>query len=250
MIEYRRANQAGFSLIEALVAMALMGLVLTGLASVTAQWLPNWGHGFASVQRNAVLARGVERLVADLTAAEYVPLGGGDDAHPLFIGSALSVTLVRPALGPNTKPGLEIVRIAEAAGNDGATLVRRRARFTPQGSDADSSHLPRLRDPVVLLHAPYRVSFSYAGDDRQWKDHWRDAKQLPRTIRILVRDTATERILPVSTAVTLHVDGPPSCQKSGKDGDCGKETSTHATPGKTPKEANSEAADNNTAVQQ
>ena len=119
MSRNRRASQAGFSLIEALVAMALMGMVLAGLGTVTAQWLPNWSRGFASVQRNAVLERGMERLDADLAAAEYVPLSGGNDVHPLFVGSALSVTLVRRALGPNTKAGLDIVRIAEEAGSNG-----------------------------------------------------------------------------------------------------------------------------------
>lgn len=222
-----RASQAGFSLIEALVAMALLGMVLGGLASVTAQWLPNWNRGFASVQRNAVLARGLDRLVADLASAEYIPRGGAS-THLLFAGSPFSVTLVRPALGPNTKPGLEIVRIGEETGKAGTVLVRRRARFVPQ--DADASRLPPLRDPVVLILPPYRVSFSYAGSDRKWKDDWREAKRLPRTVRILVRDGATEQILPVSTAVSLHVDGPPACQNASKAGGCGGGGASRAAP--------------------
>jgi general secretion pathway protein J len=36
-----RAREGGFTLIEAIVALALMGLVLSALASITAQWLPN-----------------------------------------------------------------------------------------------------------------------------------------------------------------------------------------------------------------
>lgn len=248
MSRSRQRRQAGFSLIEALVAMALMGMVLAGLATVTAQWLPNWSHGFANVQRNAVLERGIERLVADLAAAEYVPLGGGEHAHPLFIGSALSVTLVRSALGPNTKPGLEIVRISEATGKNGPILVRQRARFAPRGPDADESRLPLLHDPVVVLHAPYRVSFSYAGANRKWKDSWRDAKRLPRAVRILVRDTATEEVLPASTVVTLHVDGPPACQSDGKGGRCG--ASTQTAPGTGPTAAANTTAENNTAASQ
>lgn len=37
-------REAGFTLIETIVALALMGLVLSALASITAQWLPNWNH--------------------------------------------------------------------------------------------------------------------------------------------------------------------------------------------------------------
>ncbi len=208
MTRAERASQAGFSLIEALVAMALMGTVLAGLATVTAQWLPNWSRGFASVQRTELLQRGVERLTADFAAAEYVPLGGGD-THPLFVGSELSVTFVRRALGPNTKPGLEIVRIAETAGRQGPLLVRTRARFAPTGPDAGINHLPPMRDPVLLLRAPYRVTFSYAGEDRKWKGSWHDMARLPRTIRLTVRDTASQQIQPASTAVTIHVDAAP-----------------------------------------
>ena len=37
----RRTGEGGFTLIETLVALALMGLVLSALANLTAQWLPN-----------------------------------------------------------------------------------------------------------------------------------------------------------------------------------------------------------------
>ena len=38
-------TRAGFTLLEALVATALMGLILAALATITAQWLPNWDRG-------------------------------------------------------------------------------------------------------------------------------------------------------------------------------------------------------------
>lgn len=36
-----RTRVAGFTLIEALVATLLMAMILSALATVTAQWLPN-----------------------------------------------------------------------------------------------------------------------------------------------------------------------------------------------------------------
>lgn len=35
------SHRSGFTLIEALVATLLMSIILTALATVTAQWLPN-----------------------------------------------------------------------------------------------------------------------------------------------------------------------------------------------------------------
>ena len=55
--------------LEALVALALMGLVLSALASLTAQWLPNWNRGLNRVQRSETISIALQRLADDLAAA-------------------------------------------------------------------------------------------------------------------------------------------------------------------------------------
>ena len=42
---------AGFSLVEALVSVALMSLIVAALSAVTGQWLPNWNRSFVRAQR-------------------------------------------------------------------------------------------------------------------------------------------------------------------------------------------------------
>ena len=103
---------AGFTLVEALVATALMGFILAALATITAQWLPNWNHGVVRVQRNEQVALGLERVAADLGAAEFIS-ASHETRMPFFDGTNRSVIFVRTNLGPNTGPGLEVVRIAE-----------------------------------------------------------------------------------------------------------------------------------------
>src|SRR5262249_51867755 len=66
---WRRRAAAGFTLIEALVATALMGMVLAALATITAHWLPNWNRGIGRVQRTELVSISLNRLVADLEAA-------------------------------------------------------------------------------------------------------------------------------------------------------------------------------------
>lgn len=201
------ASQAGFTLVEALVAMALMGLVLTGLAMVTAQWLPNWNRGLAQVQRGELLALAVDRIAADLAAAEFVP-ANRETKRPLFEGSQTSVVFVRPGLGPNAGQGLEIVRLAEAGIGRGAALARSTARFVPRPRDGAP---PPFGDPVVLLGAPYRASFSYAGRDGLWRTDWIDAMELPRAVRIVIRDAASGRTLGASTATVIRTELPAEC---------------------------------------
>src|ERR1700736_2884741 len=193
----KRAGEAGFTLIEALAALALTGLVLSALANITSQWLPNWNRGMDRVQRSESLALALQRIAADLAAAEYVPANRAQ-RQPLFDGSELSVMFVRTAFGPNARPGLEVVRIGDTTDRHPLVMVRSRAPFAPLQQAAWLSEQLQFGDPVVLLRAPFRLSFSYAGRDRVWKSSWHEAR-LPVAIMLTVRDAATERVLSVST---------------------------------------------------
>jgi general secretion pathway protein J len=210
--------RAGFTLIETLIATALMVAILAALATVTAQWLPNWSRGFARVQRTELLSLGIERVVADLAAAQYVP------AHyatrkPLFEGRELAVTFVRTAIGPNSPPGLEIVRLAETSDARGLALVRTEMPFAPVDPNVGFD-FGRLGDPVVLARAPFRLSFAYAGIDRAWKSTWIDASELPTAVRVTVHSAVTGRTLSVSTAALVHVTASAACLRVKNSGNC------------------------------
>lgn len=210
---------AGFTLVEALLGTLLMMIILGALATVTAQWLPNWDRGFARIQRIERLAAGLDRLVGDLAAAEIVSAGGANDI-PVFVGTELSVTFIRTTLGPNTFTGLEVVRIAEASDDRGPALVRTTAPFAPITGQAKESGQFNFSSPVVLIRAPYRVSFSYAGPDRVWRDTWRDSARLPRATRVRVRDAATSKTLALSTSTLIHAEIPARCAAAKSVAEC------------------------------
>jgi len=205
----RSHGEAGFTLLEVLLATLLMTVILGTLATVTAQWLPNWNRGIARVQQAERLAIGLERALADLSVAEMVTMNS-DNKHPLFEGSELSVTFVRSAVGPNTLPGLEVIRLIEKADERGLALVRERAPFNPMPSDTQI----RFVDQVVLVRAPFRVSFAYAGPDQGWQPTWRNQMQLPNAIRVSVRDAGTGQVLAVSSAAIVHVNAPAECARA------------------------------------
>ncbi len=188
------AGEAGFTLVEVLLATLLMTVILAALATVTAQWLPNWNRGMARVQR-------AERL---------------DAKTPLFEGSELAVTFLRTAVGPNARPGLEIIRLIEKADSQGLAMVRERAPFAPMPSDAQI----RFADQVVLIRSPLRVSFSYAGPDQVWQPDWLGKTQLPDMVRVTVRDSATGQVLAVSRAATVHVNAPAECVRAKNPATC------------------------------
>ena len=218
----RRAGERGFTLIEAIIALALTGLVLSALANITAQWLPNWNRGLGRVQRSETIGIALQRIGADLAAAEYVPVNRNSH-RLLFEGSELSVTFVRTALGPNAGPGLDIVRLGETTERREFVTVRSRARFVPLPDGSSLSEQLHFSDPVVLLRAPFRLSFAYAGPDRIWKGDWRQSDRLPTLIRLTVRDGASGLVLSVSTVTPVHVQVPSDCARpdAGCDGPSG-----------------------------
>src|SRR5215475_12787493 len=152
-----RASVSGFSLIEALTAVVLMGLILSALGAVTAQWLPNWNRGFKRVENSELVGIAIERLVGDLRSAEYVTPNRAV-SQPLFVGNETTVTLVRTELGPNTGSGLEVVRIEEIADKQGPLLVRSRAPFAPLPLAGTWVDQLNYSTPVILLRAPLRAS--------------------------------------------------------------------------------------------
>lgn len=215
----RHAAVSGFTLLEALVATALMGVILTALASITSQWLPNWNRGIARAQRSELVSIVINRLVADFGASEFIS-PNRDSKTPIFDGTEFSVTLVRSAVGPNIRPGLEIVRIAELNDKNGIALVRSTKPFAPFVPNTVSVKQPDFANPVVLLRSPYRISFAYAGRDGAWKPSWQNASELPTAVRLTVRDATSGRTLSVSTTALVHVDMPAACASGNSKDDC------------------------------
>jgi general secretion pathway protein J len=215
------AAQDGFTLFEALIAVALMGLILSILATVTAQWIPNWRAGFGRLQTAALAGLALDRLTSDLAAAEFIaPIG---QVKPLFFGSATEVTFVRSPIGPRptrgpAPTGLEIIRYADSADQGG--LVRSRIPFSPLTAAAANSPDFEFSDASLLLRAPLKVSFGFAGRDRIWTESWSDETTLPSAVRITLRNAASDEILAISTAALVHINAPADCATGAANTPC------------------------------
>ncbi|GLH78836.1 hypothetical protein SSBR45G_37450 [Bradyrhizobium sp. SSBR45G] len=215
----REANdpQSGFTLIEALAAMALMGLLVSALAVITSHWLPNWDRGLRRIQGSESVSVALDRISADIAASEFIR-PDGQTKSVLFDGSETSITFVRISLGPKGGRGLDLVRVAGAGEGDGAVVTRKRAAFAPgRSSDRD------LVDPVVLLQAPYRVSFAYAGADRTWTSSWRNAEKLPAAVRVTVRNAGDASTPSVSRIAVIHVSAPADSVCRPADSSCDRQ---------------------------
>ena len=237
----QRANESGFTLIETLVALALMGLVLSALANLTAQWLPNWNRGLDRIQRSEQIGIALQRMADDLAAAQSVPVSRGDKSPPLFAGSEQSVTFVRTALGPNAGLGLDVVHLGETTDKAGLATVRSQTAFHPSPPGVSPSDQLHFGEPVVLLRAPYRLSFAYAAEDNAWKSSWRDSDRLPAKIRLTVRDASIGSAISTITSIHVQSSAQGDCKQPG--GQCDDNGAAQAnSPGNAQQPAGSQQA--------
>ncbi|CCD94817.1 putative General secretion pathway protein J, GspJ [Bradyrhizobium sp. ORS 375] len=202
-----RSDVEGFALIEALGALAIAGIVLSALLTVTAQWLPGWKRGLDRVQRAEMVAAALRRVGEDFAAAEFVS-ANREQKGPLFIGDEFSAVFVRAEIGPNAGHGLDVIRIGEEGRGTERAVRRSRAAFEviPVGQAAPD-HL-RFGDPVVLLSAPFRMSFAYADRTMAWTTEWRDATKLPFAVRMTVLDDSRGGRPVLVSAVRVQIDTP------------------------------------------
>lgn len=206
-------SAAGFTLIEAMASVALTATTVLALSWVVGQWIPNWRRGFVALQGADLLSLALDRMGEDLSAAEWVT-PWGDAPGPFFEGEASSVIFVRSAIGPNARPHLEVVRIAEGSDDRGRAVTRTSASFAPTARGRPAAPF-KFAGPVALIRAPLQAKFEYAGPDRVWSQRWRDQERLPEAIRISVQDPKS-RTLVASTAVRVKVTaGVPAASPGG-----------------------------------
>lgn len=224
-----QSRNAGFTLVEALVSTVLMGFIVATLVTITAQWLPNWNVGFTRLQHVQMLATGLDRLSDDLASALFVSVGP-EDSPPLFNGQDSSVTFVRTTLTPNAVDGLQVVRIAEVNDDAGLALVRSTSTLPIGAGQTSVSDTLSFIDPVVVIGPPYRVSFSYAGSDRLWRDGWQNQLILPRAVRIQIRNALTSELLAATTSILVRAELPARCTWTANITNCGVVSTSAARP--------------------
>lgn len=185
-------RQRGFTLVELVVAMVILGAMLALLYSGLNFAARSWDAGDANGQRMADRRIGENFLRRELT--ELFPMRWkepttlqfafeGEKDHMRFVSS-------RPA--GITQGGLSLVGIEvqdEAPGSKARNLVMRRAM--PDDDQKDFRPLDAAK-PTVLIAGVDSATFEYFGAENdftqpQWIDSWKWPNRMPEMIRIHLR---------------------------------------------------------------
>jgi general secretion pathway protein J len=182
-----RTSEAGFTLVELLVALALFGLLSVALFGSIRMGMASWTRGTARADQvdqtlhAQNLLRGLIEEAYPLFLAD-VPAGG----HADFAGTSQSLDFLAPTPIARGVGGRSRFRIAIARSREAMNLVLT--------STVELAWPEQTAQPIttVLLAGVADVQFSYfgaVGADRAaaWHDAWRGQASLPQLLRVRVR---------------------------------------------------------------
>lgn len=212
-------RQAGFTLIEIVVALSMLAVILA-LATTGLQVLGrSAGLGARTIDRNEMLARGLDVVRVDLERIERVVKVVGEGAQFDFTGDAGRIETV--VLEPPYPGDGGLFRLGYGVVREGGTtrLVRTRVPFRDDGVPSAPSG---EADIVTVLEGTFETRFSFlerSGDQTRWVTRWVDARRLPALIRLELVGTVGGRALSPPVIVRPRVDAEVGCV-SAKAGRC------------------------------
>ena len=187
----RVRSQAGFTLIELVLAMTLLGTMMLLLYSGLSFALRSWDSGDANGRLTADRRIGEHFLRRELV--ELFPMRWKDASivKVAFLGEAQRLKWVSARPAGVSMGGLSLVGV-EVEGNARGgerNLVMRRAM--PDDDARDFGPLDKA-EPFVLLSGVDQVSFSYFGAENdfaepKWVDAWTTPSRIPQMVRVKVR---------------------------------------------------------------
>ena len=181
-------KHSGFTLIELVVAMALLATMMILMYSGLSFSLKGWDAGAASGQRAADRRMGENFLRRELS--EMFPMRWKDPAQLRFAfeGESEAVRFVSSRPAGITMGGLSLVSLAveQAANTRERNLVMHRAM-----PDDDAKDFGPLQgaEGTVIIPGVDRISFSYFGSetdfaDPKWSDTWTYTARVPLMVRM------------------------------------------------------------------
>ena len=187
-----QTSDGGFTLMEVLVAMTLLGLLMAALSGTIGFVGRSADRGWEISERSAGLSR-VEETMRRLVERSFpADIRDQTKARFLFSGTAQRLTLVAYDAAGMTSPGLYVQEIEDVASGGEHRLMFRRRPFTGYSPQAAGNSQPQVGE-AALLAGDFSFRFSYFGAPRSgiapaWLDEWRFERNLPDLIRLQIVD--------------------------------------------------------------
>ncbi|MCU0830245.1 MAG: type II secretion system protein GspJ [Rhizobiaceae bacterium] len=201
----------GFTLIEALAALALGALLFGLIAQFTGAWLGRWRDVVMVSSRQDAALVVLDRMADDIGAA--MPFVAASETPTMRFdieGAADRITFVRAAIGFNARSGLD--RVTYRVGDSGGinALIRQRRNAAPGGGAGEN--LPLLRGDI-------RMALTYFDERGTAQASWDRDDRLPAAIRIDL-SSQTPRPWARTMVVRLNATWPAACGSARYSAQC------------------------------
>ena len=180
-------QEAGFTLVELLVSVALLALLTTLLLSGLRLATARFTRDPERLERWSRIAVAQDALRIRMADARPLLPPGGADPYLLFDGRPDQVSFIAPAPRSVPKGGLETLVISYVRGTadaDGGLLLRA-AAFDLAAGAGDQVRTTTLLDHVRGAAFSYFGTYSSEAKPR-WHAAWHDAVQLPTLVRLSI----------------------------------------------------------------
>jgi general secretion pathway protein J len=173
-------DQAGFTLLELLIAVALLGLLTTILLAGFRLQTQHIGRQSERLERSSLVPAVHSFLRNQLAKAQPLVLTGAEDRTIMFEGQPAAIAFVAPA--PESVPDGGLLLFS--AGYADGQLVARWRRF-----DGTLGETLRSAGETVLLEGVAMLAFRYygavaPGQEPTWQESWKERAYLPSLVQL------------------------------------------------------------------
>jgi general secretion pathway protein J len=176
----------GFTLVELLVAIALIALLTVGLYQAFGIGTRAASTVSANIDRPAQIAVAYDFMQRAFTGAEPLPMATDPSQATInFDGESQSLSFVALPPAYLAIGGFQLLHLGLEPGKNGARLIVS-WEGVPRGPIAPQPQMPQ---PSILVDKVRSVAFAYFGapgpkQQPSWLDRWSDRDGLPKLIRM------------------------------------------------------------------
>ncbi|MEE9356364.1 MAG: prepilin-type N-terminal cleavage/methylation domain-containing protein [Methylococcaceae bacterium] len=212
MINPKKNNQQGFTLIEVLIAMSLLGIMMVLLFSSLRTCVRNWDAGeekMIKVSRMSSVQHFFRTRLSEVKPMMDDFSGDDDESVFAFQGTEETLQFVSSLPASSGRQGLQLfnVGLKSASRSGSSSLYVNLTPFLPTANDEEWAE-----DEVIVLEGVDQIKFSYLGseslnEEPEWLEDWEEKFKLPMLIKISI-SLADETIWPDMYIAPKSTQGP------------------------------------------